>query len=686
MQSKESFPADNKVFISNFTYDTYGREQLHTYPSGYTIRNNYNALGFIASLSDNANQILWELKKTDALNRYLEYNYGNGIINKIKYNDLNQLEEIEHGALHKQNYAFDVVSGNLNWRRFRNLIGNTDNQEFFGIDANDRLTQSAQYDPSNNTFQNINNVSYDVLGNISHKDDAGDYHYTNTTKPFLLTQMSNLTNNVSLNTVSLNHNDFDKVNNISEMGTNKNLSFVYGNDEERIQSDYKVNGITQFKRYYAENFDRQESSSGYKEWTYIFAPNGLCAIYYNNNGSSKLMYVNTDHLGSPILITGTVGNNPQAILEENSFDAWGRRRNPSDWSFSNLSSAHLIPRGYTFHEHIDEFSLINMNGRMYDGILGRFLQPDNFVQAPDNLQNYNRYAYCLNNPLKYNDPSGNIIAFTDSQYEFWKSNSDLAIKINYEFGSDVRKAGFEISYGIPKSSGAYIRGHAGLNYYWRDVDNCYTGWEATYGFEAGGSIPLHFGDNSRFNTLLSLNMSVNHYDREGNEFDQTTNKITIGGTLVKFQYENDYMFGLPADGGDGLRTAAGKLSFGDFAVGFNLFTGDPGGVKGMFGLGSNRNTGVKRENTVNNGQLTYADNTKGGNPDKYRAGIGYVQYGNVKVGRNSEKIRHAIQNKAAHDFLYPTVSGGEHMPHFRIMDRKPTWYYSFGAGTAGSLW
>jgi hypothetical protein len=47
-----------------------------------------------------------------------------------------------------------------------------------------------------------------------------------------------------------------------------------------------------------------------------------------------------------------------------------------------------------------------MNGRMYDPVLARFLSPDPFVQAPDFSQNYNRYSYCLNNPFKYTDPSG----------------------------------------------------------------------------------------------------------------------------------------------------------------------------------------------------------------------------------------------------------------------------------------
>ncbi len=46
------------------------------------------------------------------------------------------------------------------------------------------------------------------------------------------------------------------------------------------------------------------------------------------------------------------------------------------------------------------------NGRVYDPVMGMFLSPDNFVQEPGNSQNFNRYAYCLNNPLIYIDPDG----------------------------------------------------------------------------------------------------------------------------------------------------------------------------------------------------------------------------------------------------------------------------------------
>ena len=37
------------------------------------------------------------------------------------------------------------------------------------------------------------------------------------------------------------------------------------------------------------------------------------------------------------------------------------------------------------------------------------LSPDNYIQSPLSSQSYNRYAYCLNNPLIYTDPSGELI-------------------------------------------------------------------------------------------------------------------------------------------------------------------------------------------------------------------------------------------------------------------------------------
>ena len=70
--------------------------------------------------------------------------------------------------------------------------------------------------------------------------------------------------------------------------------------------------------------------------------------------------------------------------------------------FSKAGNSH----GYTGHEHLPWFGLVNMNARLYDPALGRFLSPDPEVQQPDGTQGFNRYSYCLNNPLRYVDLDG----------------------------------------------------------------------------------------------------------------------------------------------------------------------------------------------------------------------------------------------------------------------------------------
>ncbi len=91
-------------------------------------------------------------------------------------------------------------------------------------------------------------------------------------------------------------------------------------------------------------------------------------------------------------------------------------RNPEDWAEIIEGGNYRFDRGFTGHEHLGQFGLINMparrsvseggNGRMYDPHTARFLSPDLFVQDPSFTQSFNRYSYCVNNPLKFVDPGG----------------------------------------------------------------------------------------------------------------------------------------------------------------------------------------------------------------------------------------------------------------------------------------
>jgi hypothetical protein len=64
-----------------------------------------------------------------------------------------------------------------------------------------------------------------------------------------------------------------------------------------------------------------------------------------------------------------------------------------------------------------------MNGRVYDPTIARFLSADPHIQAPGNLQSYNRYSYVMNNPLRYTDPSGYFWKkIKRGLSSFWKKN------------------------------------------------------------------------------------------------------------------------------------------------------------------------------------------------------------------------------------------------------------------------
>jgi RHS repeat-associated protein len=130
---------------------------------------------------------------------------------------------------------------------------------------------------------------------------------------------------------------------------------------------------------------------------------GYIDFIFNNFNSIKCLFLIIDALDSINMI---VNANDGTIASDMSYDAWGRRRNPYDWTYTNITTSSITDRGFTMHEMLDNFDLINMNGRAYDPLLGQFLSPDPFVTNPENPQSYNRYAYCLNNPLKYTDPSG----------------------------------------------------------------------------------------------------------------------------------------------------------------------------------------------------------------------------------------------------------------------------------------
>ncbi len=168
--------------------------------------------------------------------------------------------------------------------------------------------------------------------------------------------------------------------------------------ERRKMQLYENNQLVKTRIYCGMYEKETDSAANVKQYCYIAGGNGVTAVLINED----LYFLRRDVQGT---ITGLIDKN-DTLVEEYSYDAWGRRRNPTNWTYDSVPQPQYMHRGYTMHEMLDEFGLINMNGRCYDPVVGRFLSPDIVVQNPNNTQCYNRYSYAVNNPLKYTDPSG----------------------------------------------------------------------------------------------------------------------------------------------------------------------------------------------------------------------------------------------------------------------------------------
>jgi len=114
-------------------------------------------------------------------------------------------------------------------------------------------------------------------------------------------------------------------------------------------------------------------------------------------------YIVSDHLGSTSVLTDGSG----MVSERDSYDAWGRRRNPDGSDAASCTAiTSATTRGFTAQEHMDPVCAINFNARLYDPTVGRFLSADSIVPNPMDGQSFNRYSYVENGPLSATDPTG----------------------------------------------------------------------------------------------------------------------------------------------------------------------------------------------------------------------------------------------------------------------------------------
>ena len=396
-------------------YDTLGRPDTITYPTGFKTRNCYDSASRLIEVRDastgadcNAGTRFWKANAYDEFGKSLSHSFGNGLTTELTYDPLTHaLKTVRTGtggAVQNLEYGFDAL-GNL-ISRLDNIQGFT---ETFGYDALNRLTQVAG--PSPKTY------AYDAIGNFTTKSDVGSYSY-HATKVHAVTGTVGALNstytyddNGNLQTGAgrtLTYTSFNKPKTITVNGLTSTIT--YGPGFERLTKTNSQGATV----YLGKLYERFTQGSAITHRHYVASPAGLVAVV-SQGATNNVRYLHGDHLGSTSVITDETG----IVVERLSFDPHGKRRQPNGQDATQPIES-SVNRGYTGHEMDDESGLINMNARGYDPVLGRFMQADVIADSFGG-QGLNRYSYVLNNPLSATDPSGNrsFLKRLTSKQIFW---------------------------------------------------------------------------------------------------------------------------------------------------------------------------------------------------------------------------------------------------------------------------
>ncbi|WP_229214941.1 FG-GAP-like repeat-containing protein [Dyadobacter bucti] len=407
---------DAVAYTTTYGYDNYNNVTSVLYPSGFGTNHAFDANGYPVTIKNANNSVtLYTNTGMNGLGLNTAYTLGNGKTSTINYNYGTPTQYTTAGVQNLE-LIWDYPKGNLTKRK----DGIKNKEESFAYDNLNRLLSATVTGKAPFT------VTYTPSGNISSKSDAGQTFTYHPTKSNALTGIVSPTTAIPILTQDITYTAFNQPEKITENGSGQpyELTYTYGADYQRLKGVMKKNGALINTHYYLSGSYEKDVTPGLadKHIHYIGSPAGLTAMVIRENNVDQFYYTYTDHLGSLLTLTAANGT----VLLDQNFDAWGRLRNPADWTFVNVPApTSYLYRGFTGHEHLTNFNLINMNGRMYDPVVGRVLSVDNYVQDPYSTQSYNRYSYVMNNPLKYTDPSG---ATWKSKFENWISEQNPLLR------------------------------------------------------------------------------------------------------------------------------------------------------------------------------------------------------------------------------------------------------------------
>lgn len=398
---KESNASEGINTAYTYAYDLNNRLLTVTYPTLQKVSQAYDAQDgqSIVKKQLNGTDLWWQTEKTAYKSKFA---LKNGLSEALVYTEGASADasiSITNGVLN-QSYKFKNIPREKPLMMSRSIGGLNDT---YGYDILKRLTLE-KTTTANGTLLHEANITY-KNSRMNRKSDVGTVSY-NASLPQRATSVTDSAR-IFGQSVEIKYNDIDRVSFLRK-GI-YHATFSYGVSGNCSKMCIFKNNILEKTFYYDGNYEKIVIAGG-DTYQNIYERNELApdVLLQTRNGVQRTFYLHKDLMGSIIAITNSEG----AKVEIRSFDAWGRQRNPNATTPANYyqyqqpaNSSLITNRAYTGEESLHEFSLVNLNARLYDPYMCSFISPDAYL-LPDGITGFNRYAYALYNPLMYTDKDG----------------------------------------------------------------------------------------------------------------------------------------------------------------------------------------------------------------------------------------------------------------------------------------
>jgi RHS repeat-associated protein len=382
-----------------------------TYPSvpgandRRTVTYTPDAAGRLASLTSNATTYAAAANLSGVLYKphggVETETLGNGLIHQQTYNNRLQTTAIKLGtsgnptSVLNLTYDYGTTNNNGNVQSHVNTIGTLAITEAFTYDPLNRLLSTTETSTGGTGWTENNH--YDQYGNRSIDLGGGTYSLSFNASNRISTKTYDSAGNLTVDGSATY--GYDAENHL--ITVNSSTAYAYDGAGRRVK---KLLGETTRFIYdtSGELIAEFNASSGNLAKEYVSGA-GMMAVI---DPSAGTRYSTVDHLGSPRVVTNSSG----AIVSRHDYRPFGVELVTESGRTTGLGygASDGVRDKFTGYERDSETGLDFAQARYYASTQGRFTSSDPLMAsgATVNPKTWNRYAYALNNPLRFTDPTG----------------------------------------------------------------------------------------------------------------------------------------------------------------------------------------------------------------------------------------------------------------------------------------